>query len=434
MRKEMNGYGLLRTVLEAESEESGFSRAELTVLSPQVDPYRIDTPAGHRDGQWAAKQLAKHFGKSRRTHLRGLHYAIVASGDIRKPDGSVYRNTESDWLWLSGVAVKAARWLGYIDFERILDARNSEPIIHRKAWVEPSSWVSVGLNVEIPDAGDIEPGVGAEGFVARQAYCFVIFGEKTSLEEVLNPVAKQHEADLYLPSGEISDTLLYRIAKDANEDGRPLIVITASDCDPAGYQMPVSIARKLQALRNLLFNDLKFEVVPATLTVEQVRELGLPSTPLKETEKRADRWRDAFGIEQTEIDALATLRPEVLRDIVTRAFDPYFDRTLQARVDEAESEWYDDAESVIAEETDDPLLAELREKAGAQLEDLREKIDEINDALRISVDDRVELPDIEVPEADIDEDSERQALVSLDMDWTEATRAMKERKSYGAEE
>jgi hypothetical protein len=29
----------------------------LTVLAPQRDPYRLDTPAGHRDGQWLAEML-----------------------------------------------------------------------------------------------------------------------------------------------------------------------------------------------------------------------------------------------------------------------------------------------------------------------------------------------------------------------------------------
>jgi hypothetical protein len=48
------------------------------------------------------------------------------------------------------------------------------------------------------------------------------------------------------------------------------------------------------------------------LTVEQVRNLGLPSTPLKDTERRADRWRQAFGVGQTEIDALATDRKSVV--------------------------------------------------------------------------------------------------------------------------
>jgi hypothetical protein len=425
-----NGHGALRSVLEAAFDESGYSRSDLTVLSAQVDPYRLDTPSGHRDGHWAAVQLAKGFGKTRRTHWRGLHYSIVARGKVKKPDGTLYQNNEADWLWLSGMAGKAARWLGYIDFERIIDARNAEPTIHRKARVEPNSWVWVGVDVDIPAADDIEPRAGAQGFVPRQAFSFVIFGEKTSLEDVLLPVAREHEADLYLPSGEISDTLLYQIAKDAAEDGRPLVVITASDCDPAGYQMPVSIARKLQAFRDLLFPDLRFEVVPAALTVEQVRELNLPSTPLKETEKRADRWRTAFGIEQTEIDALATLRPDVLREIVTRAFDPYFDRTLEGRVREAKSEWMSDAEAVLAEETDEELLANLRDQAETQLGELREAIDRINDQLRISVD-GLDLPVIEVPEAEVDEDSIRQALVSFEQDWVEQTRAMIERKSYG---
>jgi hypothetical protein len=418
-------------VLEGAFDASDFSRGELTVLSAQVDPYRLDTPSGHRDGAWAGQQLTRAFGRNRRTHWRGLHYAIVASGNIRKPDGTVYQNTDSDWTWLVGTAGKAARWLGYIDFERITDNRNAEPIIHRKASLETDAYISVGIDVTIPSIEDIEPHPGVFGFVGRQAYQFVIFGEKGSLEEVLLPMARAHEADLYLPSGEISDTLLYRIAKDAAEDGRPLVMITVSDCDPAGYQMPVSIARKLQAFRDLHFANLQFEVVPAALSVEQVRELDLPSTPLKETEKRADRWRAAFGVEQTEIDALATLQPTVLREIVTRAFDPYFDRTLAARVNEAKDEWLRDAEEALAEQIDDEMLSQLREQAGKRLDELRSEIERINEALQIAAADHVDLPEIEVPEPEIDEDTPRQALVSFDMDWTDATRALIARKSYG---
>ena len=253
--KQLNGHGALRAVLEAAFETSDFNRGELTVLSAQVDPYRLDTPSGHRDGAWAAQQLARDFGRNRRTHWRGLHYAIVARGNVRKPDGEIYRNTDDDWTWLMNVAGKAARWLGYIPFERIIDARNAEPIVHRKASLEVKAYISVGIDVAIPSVEDIEPHPGVNGFVGRQAFSFVIFGEKASLEEVLLPVARAHEADLYLPSGEISDTLIHRIAKDAAEDGRPLVMITVSDCDPAGYQMPVSIGRKLQAFRDLLFPD-----------------------------------------------------------------------------------------------------------------------------------------------------------------------------------
>jgi hypothetical protein len=375
----VNGYGALRSVLETACEKQGCGLGNLTVLSAQVDPYRLDTPAGHRDGKWVLKQFKRVLKKGARIHWRGLHYAIVVLGNVRKPDGEIYRNTDEDWEWLSTVAGKAARWLGYIPFDRITDNRNSPPIIHRKARVAPRALVAIGVDVAIPDAGDLEPAPFAEGFVARQAYHFAIFGEKASLEDVVAPIARAKEADVYLPTGEISDTLLYRIAKDADDDGRPLVLFTLADCDPAGHQMSVSIGRKLQAFRDLLFPNLRFEVVPVALTVEQVSELGLPSTPLKPTEKRGDRWREAFGVEQTEIDALATLRPDVLREIIERAFDPYFDNTLAARVSEAEEEWRQEAEEAVRQQVDPVILANLREEATERLAELRTVIDDINE-------------------------------------------------------
>src|SRR5262249_46175104 len=150
-------------------------------------------------------------GPHRRIHWRGLHYAIVAAGNIRKPSGEIYRNNDEDWNWLSSSAGKAARWLGYIGFDRIIDNRNSDPIIHRKAKATPEVWVSIGLDVTIPDVRDIEPFAGVSGFEGRQPYALTIFGEKTSLEDVLLPIARRFEADLYLPAGEISDSLLFRM-------------------------------------------------------------------------------------------------------------------------------------------------------------------------------------------------------------------------------
>jgi hypothetical protein len=429
---ESNGYGILRSVLERAREEAGCSLSELTALSAQVDPYRLDTPAGHRDGAWLAKQLDDGIGKQRRIHWRGLHYVLVSSASpIVKPDGEVYRNTEDDWLWMSGIAGKSARWLGHIPFDRITDNRNAAPIIHRKARVTPQAFVSIGLDVTVPDVDDIEPRPFAEGFEARQAYCFAIFGEKASLEDVLLPVAQAHQADLYLPTGEISDALVHLIAKDANDDGRPLVMFTVADCDPAGRQMPVSIGRKLQAFHDLLYPDLRFEVVPIALEPEQVRDLDLPSTPLKETEKRSSRWRAAFGIEQTEIDALATLRPDALRDIVERAFDPYTDRDLDERVLQARLDWEQRAEDALAEQIDPEHLEALRSEAGGRLAELEDAVADINERLRMAAGDHFTLPPIEVPQPEIDTDAQRQALVSFDDDWAAATRALIARKAYG---
>jgi hypothetical protein len=257
-----------------------------------------------------------------------------------------------------------------------------------------------------------------------------MFGEKASLEDVALPIARAKQADLYLPTGEISDTLLYRIAKDAAEDGRPMVLFTLADCDPAGHQMPVSIGRKLQAFRDLLFPKLRFEVVPVALTVDQVRELGLPSTPLKETEKQADRWREAFGCEQTELDALATLQPDVLREILDSAFRPYFDPTLEARVSLAEEDWTQQAEEAVREQVDPTILAGLRQEAGERLTELESLIADINERLRLAADDFT-LPVIDVPQPEVDEDAPRQALIFFDHNWTTATRALIKRKAYG---
>jgi hypothetical protein len=128
-----NGHGILRSILEQARAEAGCSLGDLTALSAQNDPYRLDTVAGHRDGEWLARHLNKAIGTSRRIHWRGLHYILVSGKRaIVKPDGEIYRNCDEDWLWLSRVAGKAARWLGYLPFERVLDNRNAEPVIHRK--------------------------------------------------------------------------------------------------------------------------------------------------------------------------------------------------------------------------------------------------------------------------------------------------------------
>jgi hypothetical protein len=269
------------------------------------------------------------------------------------------------------------------------------------------------------------------GFDVRQAYHFVIFGEKSSLEDVVVPIAGRYEADVYLPTGEISDTLIYQIAKDAAADGRPMVLFTLSDCDPSGHQMPVSIARKLQAFGDLFFNNLEFEVVRVALTPDQVRDKRLPETPLKEGEKRASRWREAFGIDQTEIDALTTpARVEVLRQYLREAFKPYLDRTLDRRVNAAKSAWYASAREALDEQLDAEHLVTIRAAAEEKLEELRANIDEINDELRVAAG-SIRLPPIEVPEPEGGLDPDRQVLVSFDDDWVAASRALIKHKAYG---
>ena len=135
------------------------------------------------------------------------------------------------------------------------------------------------------------------------------------------------------------------MARDAAEDGRPLITFCFCDFDPAGAQMPVSIGRKLQALKVMSFPDLRGQVVPVALTLEQALRFSLPTTPVKAGEKRRGRWQAAYGpalyeagligspdtAAQVEIDALAALRPDDLRRIAHDSIAPYWDAGLTAR-------------------------------------------------------------------------------------------------------
>ena len=143
-------------------------------------------------------------------------------------------------------------------FTQIVDQRNAAPVIipastgHISAGTHVPGLDAIG-ELEIPasvapvaeadyqDADDL----WAEGFGGgRQMFKIVFFGEKSSLADVLAPVEQRYGADVFLPSGEPSDSMLYHLAASTAADGRPLVAVYFSDADPSGWQMPISVARK----------------------------------------------------------------------------------------------------------------------------------------------------------------------------------------------
>jgi hypothetical protein len=152
---------------------------------------------------------------------------------------------------------------------------------------------------------------------------------------------------MILVTGESSDSHIAGMAKRASEDGRPAVVFYFSDFDPSGHQMPVSVARKLQALRDLYYPDLSIQLYPVALTLDQIRALGLPGSPLKDTERRASRWREAHGHDQIEIDAMVELHPDALRQAVMDAILPFYDTGLDDRVLAAKAKWREEANKAL---------------------------------------------------------------------------------------
>jgi hypothetical protein len=419
----------LRELLEQQADAHGLSLQDLTVLAVQNDPFRYDTPAGHRDGSWIAEAIEDLGFANRTVHLRGLHYAVIGRA---KPNGKPYTNTDKDWIWLSA-ASNAARWLDYVPFEQIVDQRNAEPIIRLFEPTDPWPYLTVGIDVDIPAADDLIPRVDVADFDGVQPYKLVMYGEKSSLDPVLSPIAEQVGADLYLPTGEISSTQLNQMARIGTEDGRPMVVFTFCDADPAGWQMPISIARKLQALRAMKFPGLEVQVHRVALTPDQVRAYGLPSTPLKATEKRADRWRTEMGVQQTEIDALSSLRPDLLTEIVWAALTPFYDTTLDERVRQARSAWLTDAQTLVDAQLDTEQLDRIRVIAGEKLATLRTEIAAINDALQIATDEFL-LPTPVVPDAEIDTGLHPLPLLDSRWSFVQQCRTLIDSKAYRTSE
>jgi hypothetical protein len=68
-------------------------------------------------------------------------------------------------------------------------------------------------------------------------------------------------------------------------------VFYVSDFDPGGHNMPTSVVRKFQTLRDLYFPDLDVRLYPVALTLERCIQFDLPSALLKASEKRKAKWQ-----------------------------------------------------------------------------------------------------------------------------------------------
>jgi hypothetical protein len=407
-----------RAIIQQAAERGRVGLGDLTVMSTATDPYRLDTPANHRIARWLVDAWGAS-GARRPIHPRGLHYALVSMNPAPLMlSGEPYINSHDCWEWLA-TATRAARWLGYIPFDALEDERNAEPVIYTQEEL-PAPFVGVVTReapCELPTIESVMPSVFAGNFAVRQPYRIVLVGEKQSLRDVLLPIVRRVYGEMVLPTGELSNALLEGIVRRAADDGRPCRVFYLSDFDPTGWTMPIGVARKVQALVDRDFAGLDVQVHRCALTFDQVKALGLPATPLKETERRSDRWRERWGVEQTEIDALATLRPSVLRQIVEEAVAPYWDADLDRRVGDARAQAYAPANRVLQERIDaaKPMLTDVEALLGEGADLIRQafKVSRpIVETIRREVEEA--LPGFKVPEPQTAGDVAEPIFDSLD--------------------
>lgn len=317
--------------------QRGVRVTELIALAPKNDPFYCGTPGDLDKGRWFAA-LWRQFGYQRGVHLRRMHYQLVSQDPpVQRPDGLPYTNTESCWDYLNE-ASKAARYLGLVDAAAFVDRRNPDPLLYARYWDDPTPGYSVygswGFDLALPDFPEL-PYLGAEGYTGNlQPWLIELWIEKTTMQDVLAPLCETYGANLVMGAGELSITAILDLLRRVQQAQRPVMLGYVSDFDPAGYGMPVSVARKIEFYAREL--DLRKQVIlqPIALTGEQIAAYRLPRVPIKDSEARRGRFEDIHGQGAVELDALEALHPGELARIVEAAIAPYYDAEIDQRAKE----------------------------------------------------------------------------------------------------
>jgi hypothetical protein len=331
----MFDYGALK----ATAKSIGRSVKDLLALSPGNDPFYAGAGARRQAAEWFATIWADHGAAG--FHLRRLHYRLVSSATpIRKPDGGEYQNTERDWKVLAAASL-AARYLDLVPFDGLVDRRNGEPMIFAaNLGVDPDVEIDVSCQVVcnepyvdgvgLPDM-PLLPFLSLNADASVQKYIVEVWIEKSTQNDWLEPLCQRRGVNLVVGIGEQSETRSRELALRADRYGAPVRIIYLSDFDPGGRSMPKAMARKVEFTIAKFNLAVDLQIIPLALTPDQCREYRLPRTPIKETERRNDRFESIFGVGATELDALEALHPGEMARILNAELDNWIDAGLARR-------------------------------------------------------------------------------------------------------
>ena len=198
------------------------------------------------------------------------------------------------------------------------------------------------------------------GYRGQQAYHMEIWCEKSTMNDVLEPLCQHYGANLQTGLGELSITATLALVSRLRQANTPARILYVSDFDPAGQSMPVAVSRKIEYFVRTLGLDLDVRVFPVVLTLDQVQHYGLPRTPIKETERRRVGFESRHGEGAVELDALEALYPGELQAVLSRYIECYYDSSLSERVAESQARLQEDL-SFAWREVLAPYAAEVEE-------------------------------------------------------------------------
>jgi hypothetical protein len=406
--------------LKALAESLDRPLRDLIALSRNNDPFYINETRGEW-ARWFGK-LWRRFKLGDGIHIRRIHYLIISQKrPVACVDGMPYTNTEERWLRLNN-ASRDARYLGLVPASAFVDRRNDEPYIRlsTETTQQPEALVSNArvdeIEIEAPSMPDL-PSLQYYTPKVPQRYHIELWCEKTTANDVLRPLAEEYACNVITGSGEVSLTHCERLVDRAVLSQKPVRVLYISDFDPSGASMPVAAARKIEHRLRRENLALDIHLRPIVLTHDQTVRYELPRTPLKEGDRRTEKWEGRYGEGATELDALEALHPGELRKIIEGEILRYFDPDLDSRIGEVKDKIARDLGAInrqVNDQFDDEIAeleadweeiaAEYQAKVDAWVERANEVSQGITEALEEL---KPDLSDVELPEpAEGDEDDD----------------------------
>lgn len=340
---------------------------DFLVNAEEVDPFNAHRY--QKEAEWFKDQWLRFKPGAKTVHVRGLHYAISTLAKtpdaVKLPNGTIYDNTDLRWQDLQRYG-KYARYLELIDPGDFEDRRSREPAIkefeqgYRDLWVTGSTY-SAFEDFDFPEFSDFPsfpafpelaglPGMPGYSFLlqGQQRYGLEVWIEKSTQEKVIQDVCKKHQVTSVTAQGEISISAMWEAVKRAEKRGNQTttVILYISDFDPAGQSMPVAASRKLEFLRLLRQSKVNIRLYPIALTHEQCIKYQLPRTPLKKTDERRHQFEDRYGEGATELDALESLHPGVLAELLDESILKFRDNTINGRIWDRKKEIYKELRSL----------------------------------------------------------------------------------------
>ncbi len=381
----------------------------LLAMARSNDPFYAGQDSQRERAEWFASLFRRLGFEGRRVHVRFVHY--VASGEEknpvsgervqeRRPDGTLYENTEADWDFIQK-ASKDARNMGLVDPRNIVDRRTPRPFLFGPETSAPAPYVEVTpprLSLPAVHVSSVEPyrtdgeahALGYRRHLAHQPSLIEVWVEK-NLDDADNPVietlCRELGVNLVTGIGFMTISSVYALLERRAKLGKPLRILYLSDFDPAGKHMSVSPARHIEfALRDMCEDERPdIRLHPLALTEEQVKALGLPRQPIKATDGRKANFEAKYGPEgATELNALmhetrVEWTEEMLRAAVGALRDEGLGHKLYAASQEAQElvgealesrlRWVHRALGLIEERA-----REIGERYVAELEDIRDRL------------------------------------------------------------